>query len=221
MNNKEDNKESKRKLGTTVTIISAILTAIISLMTIFNGIPGIIDTYNKLSESCAKQHGTLHIDDNYGNTAISEYDDFNSKVIFVDEDNLLHVNMNYFGMSKNQLEDEIGIKIDDPIDYPWWGVDLTASWIECENKEICLMFQYEKLVIIYYDIKSYFKEPVWDKAVKISEGKYNLEGYIDRNTGVRFIGLPFSAYLQMFQESYSETGETVFRQQYVAYDMEW
>lgn len=132
--------------------------------------------------------------------------------IFVDKNNVFHADISLFGKSRSEVSSKLGITVPTPQDFPWWGVSLKNSDIVYCGVRLCLMFQYDKLVMIIYDTMTPLDTTVWSAAVsEYSDSKINSSQHT--------ISFSDGSYLEFVDDFYAETGEDCYHQRFVSSQM--
>lgn len=132
-----------------------------------------------------------------------------NEYISLDSNGILLADVSLLGLSRSELSEKLGINVPEPSDFSWWGTDLRN--IDCTYNDIglCFMFQYDKLVMIIYDVKEPFSEAKFSDAQKALGS-----GYLSGNDSGK-IDISQSAYYEMIGDFYAETGEIVCHQRYI------
>ena len=159
-----------------------------------NSISAVAETTNELSNANKAQEAA------------------SDQCIYVDSDNVLHIDTSLINISKEELAERLGASLPEPVDFPWYGTDLKNIDYTYQGIPLCFMFQYDTLVMIIYDTMTPFNYDTYDAASSFfqSGDLYGTSATIlvDEN-----------CYLEMMEDFYAETGETCFHQRYVSYDM--
>ncbi len=132
-----------------------------------------------------------------------------SPCIYLDPNDLLIVDTyRLFGYSYDEVCEILNVSLPEPQEFPWWGVDLKNVDFTYNNIPLCFMFQYDKLVMIIYDVESEFRNDTCDAAYDFfGESEYFHYWHL------------YDCSFELFVDTYATDGTTHFKQQYTSYDM--
>lgn len=135
------------------------------------------------------------------------YNDDND-YISVDSSGLLKIDVNILGSSYDKLCDTLNADLPTPQEFPWWGTDLKNADYTYNGIPLCFMFQYDKLVMVIYDIESEFRNDICDAA-------YDYFG----NADYPHLWSLGTCTFEILLDTYATDGTTHFKQQYTYSDM--
>ena len=131
--------------------------------------------------------------------------------IELSEKKILSIDTDLLGNSREELMSILGISIPEPEEFKGYGTDLMNSDVTYNGTDLCFMFQYDKLVMIIYDVMEPMNQAALENAcdeLGLSADDYNIED------GIEFKDKDGNIY-QMFGDVYAETGEKCYHQRYV------
>ena len=143
--------------------------------------------------------------DYYFRQTYLSYDTIDENCIYSDDNGLLNINYSLFGKSFDEINDIFNSELDEPQDFPYWGLNFKNVDYTYNDIPVCFMFQYDKLVAITYDRLSDFDETTYNAAVDLFGEDTDNVWYLDNCS------------FSLSTEPY-ENGDYYFRQTYLSYD---
>lgn len=131
--------------------------------------------------------------------------------IELSEKKILTIDTELLGNTREELMSILGVEIPEPKEFPWYGTDLMNSDVTYNDADLCFMFQYDKLVMIIYDVMEPMNQEALENACEelgLDADDYNIEDGIE-------VQDPNGNIFQMFGDVYAETGEECYHQRYV------
>lgn len=131
--------------------------------------------------------------------------------IELSEKEILTIDTELLGNTREELMSILGVEIPAPKEFPWYGTDLMNSDVTYNGADLCFMFQYDKLVMIIYDVM----EPLSQEAISNACDELGLdaEDYSIEN-GIEVQDPDGNCY-KMYGDFYAETGEQCYHQSYI------
>ena len=119
---------------------------------------------------------------------------FNCGKIYVDSDKLLHIDEKFFGMTYDELGQELNMSIPEPTDFPDWNMELQSCDINVGGENIRLIFQDYKLAVVDYEYRGRFDEEQWKTLCDKTEingyrdtfDETKDRGYLDPGSGISY-----------------------------------
>ncbi len=133
--------------------------------------------------------------------------------IKINGDGILNADASLLGLTRDELQNRLGVRIPDHSEFPWWGKELRNSDVSLNGTDITFMFQYDRLVMIIYSVRQPFSHEMFDRAQN-SLGQGSMEGEFK---GV--INISDSAYYEMTGMYTTPDGGGEYQQRYVSRNM--
>ena len=136
---------------------------------------------------------------------IEDYKQDYSEEFAVNSENIFIADIGLLNLSFEEVKERLGMDLSEPQEFPYWGVDLKNIDIVYNEIPVCLMFQYDKLVMMMYDTYSELTDDVLNAASDV-RGESSESNYWTIENG----------YFEISEDYYESQQTYGYRQSYVS-----